>query len=142
MSTNSQIPLFFPRIRYVSRLAVSSSATTLRELCESAGVSCKASGAWTERVVDLIEAERLQITAEPSDWSVVQIALPLADPRKAARIALAVMAYALHDLVAKQSIMGAPWARIAAPRGRSFSGTALSTVERQRLYRLRKSRRA
>jgi hypothetical protein len=138
--TIMSIPLFFPRVRYVARLALSARATTLRALCDSAGVACKASGDWTSRVVDLVPAHTLQIAAEPGDWSAVQISLPDGDRRTRARLALATMAYALHDLVARQSIMGAPWAKISLPRGRIASGAALSTVERQRRFRARQLR--
>jgi len=134
------IPLFFPAVRYVRRLAISKRARTLRALCETAGVECKASGNWTDRIVDLIDGDRILIAAEPGDWSAVQISLPQQDQRIAARIALAVMAYVLHDLVAKQSIMGANWSRVSAPRGRKRSGSALSTAERQRRYRVRHQR--
>ena len=129
------IPLFFPPVRYVPRLTLSPRATTLRALCESAGVICKASGAWTERVVDVIEAGALGITAQPGDEAPVQISVPKGGRRERARLALAAMAYGLHDLVAKQSIRGEPWTCIALPRGRIPSGAALSSRERQRRFR-------
>ena len=129
------IPLFYPPVRYLPRLQLSERATSLRELCGIAGVACKASGAWTDRVVDLSFAADLQIFAEPGDWSTVQITMPVDTPCNAARLALAVMAYALHDLVARQSIQGAPWARVAPPRGRIATGAALTTTERQRRFR-------
>jgi hypothetical protein len=112
----------------------------LRKLCGVAGIACKASGAWTERIVDVIEASDLQILAEPGDWSPVQISIPHASRRDAARLALAAMAYALHDLVAKQSIAGATWVRVSPPPGRIASGTALSAAERQRRFRERRAR--
>jgi hypothetical protein len=131
------IPLFFPPVRYVPRLRISARATTLRALCKSAGVSCKASGAWTDRVVDLVEDDAVRIVAEPGEWSTVQISIPATDHRDAARLALAAMAYALHDLVAKQSIKGERWTRVSVPRGRIASGTALSATQRQRRFRAR-----
>jgi hypothetical protein len=134
------IPLFFPVVRYVPRLKLSARATSLRAICDSAGVICKASGAWTERVIDVIPASQLQIAAEPGDWSPVQISTSVAAGRDAARLALAALAYGLHDLVAKQSIAGAVWARISAPRGRIASGTALSVAARQRRFRARHPR--
>jgi hypothetical protein len=133
------IPLFFPTVRYAPRLTLSPGATTLRALCESAGVVCKASGAWTERVVDIVTGDTLEIVAEPGDGAPVRISLPANDHRSAARLALAVMAYGLHDLVAKESIRGASWTRIALPRGRIPSGAALTTRERQRRFRARRS---
>jgi len=132
------IPLFFPAVEYVPHLKVSARAMTLRALCEAAGVLCKASGAWTDRVVDLAFADDVKIVAGPGDWSAVRICSPIIDRRLAARLGLAVMAYSLHDLVARQSIIGAPWARISAPRGRIARGVALSTAERQRRFRARR----
>jgi hypothetical protein len=79
----------------------------------------------------------LQISAEPGEWSAVQIGIPKSGKRDAARLALAVLAYAIHDVVAKQSIVGQSWARVAPPRGRIASGTAMSLAERQRRFRLR-----
>jgi hypothetical protein len=132
------IPLFFPAVRYVPRLALSPRATTLRALCESAGVACKASGAWTERIVDVVAAQALEIAAEPGDGAPVRISVPPGNRRHRARLALAAMAYGLHDLVARQSIRGESWTRIALPRGRIPSGAALSTRERQRRFRARR----
>jgi hypothetical protein len=132
------IPLFFPPVRYVPRLALTSRATTLRALCASAGVACKASGPWTERVVDVLPGKALEMVAEPGDGAPVQIAVPPGNGRQRARLALAAMAYGLHDLVARQSIRGEPWTRIALPRGRIPSGTALSARERQRRFRARR----
>jgi hypothetical protein len=129
------IPLFFPPIRYVARLTPTSGAATLRTLCIRAGVPCRATGAWTERLVEVVVAHELGITAEPGEGAAVQIAMPRSEPRQMARLALAAMAYALHDLVAKESIRGQPWATIATPRGRIRTGTALSTRERQRRFR-------
>ncbi len=131
------IPLFFPAIEYVPRLKVGARAMTLRTLCEAAGVLCKASGAWTGRVVDLAFGNHLQIIAEPGDWSGVRVYSPITDRQQLAQLGLAVMAYALHDLVARESIVGAPWARISPPRGRVARGTALSSAERQRRFRAR-----
>jgi hypothetical protein len=122
------IPLFWPSVRYVPRLNIGARATTLRALCDVAGVPCRASGAWTNRIIDVIENDAVQIVAEPDDWSAVQIFVPSSTQRDAARLALAALAYALHDPVAKQSIQGAPWARIAVPRGRIATSTALSST--------------
>jgi hypothetical protein len=131
------IPLFFPPVRYMPHLSLSSGARTLRALCESAGVACKASGEWTERLVDVVEADKLTIVAEPGDGAPVRIGIPPGERRQRARLALAAMAYGVHDLVAKESIKGQPWTRIALPRGRIPTGTALSARERQRRFRAR-----
>jgi hypothetical protein len=128
-------PLFYPQPQYLPVLLFEQ-AITIRELCEQAGVPCRASGAWTERKVEIREGS-FAIHAEPGDWGGVRIFLPPGTQRKRARCALSVLAYALHDLVAKQSIVGAQWAGPEIPRGRQRSGQAKSNAERQKSFRAR-----
>ena len=69
------IPLFFPAVHYVPRLKRTATVMTLRALCDQAGVACKASGAWTDRVIMLSASNALRIVAEPGDGSAVLIAV-------------------------------------------------------------------
>lgn len=133
------LPLFFPPPEYVLDLSeASADAQTLRSLCADAGVPCRASGVWTERPVVVVPGERYRIEAEAGDYGRVKIEVPawlsLVDQK---RHALGALAYGLMDLVARESLRGAAWARPANPRGRRSSGVALSTKERQRRYRAR-----
>lgn len=128
------IPLFFPPVTYVRALELGS-PMTLRELCKAAGTSCRASGAWTERQVEVVRGKTETITAEPGMGGRVRIVVGEKRQKERARFGLAAMAYALHDLVAKASISKAPWARIPEPRGRPKSGLALTSRERQRRFR-------
>jgi len=129
--------LFFPHVTYVKALARRNSLT-LAELCNRAGIKCRASGKWTEREVEIVRSDDTAVTAEPGDWGRVRIEMRLRDARQQARFALLVMAYGLHDLVAKQSVRGQEWARLKAPRGRPRQGRALTNKERQRRFRERK----
>ncbi len=132
-------PLFFPIPRVVERVATDH-AQTLRQVLSDAGVPCRASGAWTERLIVLVRREAATIEKEPGDWSPVRIGVPLGlSPRDAARYAVAAMAYGLMDVVARESIRGQSWAVPAPPRGRPRLGTAKSGAERQRAYRARQS---
>lgn len=114
------LPLFFPAVRYVKSL-VRTNATTLEDLCAKAGVDCKASGPWTQRLVMVHSAGERQpwVHAEPGDWNAVEIGAPVSKDEVAlARWALGALAFMLFDGVARASIAGEPWARIERPRGR------------------------
>jgi hypothetical protein len=128
------MPLFFPPATYVPGLTLRA-PISLRELCARAGVECRASGSWTERQIELVNAVTLKIAAAPGDWGEVRLELPRIGKLSQARLALAALAYGLHDLVAKESIRGAEWARVTPPRGRPKTGQALTNRERQRRYR-------
>lgn len=138
------LPLFFPAPSYVTSATAQADVGTtmsLRELCARAGVACQASGAWTERCVTLTDTEGPGfVRAKPGSSAAVCIGVPPAyqgDDRH--RYALGVMAYSLMDLVARQSIAGAPWAKVER-RGRPAlpAGQRLSNKERQRRHRARK----
>ena len=138
------IPFFFPPPRYVKTLPVQSGQDfyTLSSLCEELGIPCRASGEWTQRnvIVTVLDSEQdISIYACPGAEGTVQIILPEQYKPVALQVALTVMAYVLHDLVAKQSIAGQPWNRIAPPKGRPRSKRSFTTKERQRAYRLRHS---
>ncbi len=130
------IPFFIPPPVYVKRLKLVN-PITLTKLCKLAGVSCAASGDWVNRKIDLIESNTFQVVCEPGDWSAVRIELPDKKLEERARLALTALAYSLHDLVARQSLKGAKWNTIVAPRGRPKLKAALSNRERQRRFRIK-----
>ncbi|MHB1201325.1 MAG: hypothetical protein ACYCZ6_17600 [Polaromonas sp.] len=76
------------------------------------------------------------IIAEPGSQGAVQINTPPnLNKQEAARYALAAMAYAMFDLVARESVRGQKWARPTMPSGRKRSGTAKSNSMRQRAHK-------
>lgn len=134
--------IFFPAPRYRPRLD-HPVAATVRQLCERAGVPCKASGAWCDRGVSWETGPELAIMAEPGYTGQVHVVLP-ADKarggRAVARNLLLVLAYGLHDGVAKESVRGVDWARRITPRGRPPALRAKSNAQRQREWRERHAR--
>lgn len=129
--------LLYPPAEIVRSLSTAGS-TSLRELCATAGVPCRASGAWTGRKVRLVRGSALRIRKEPGDEGAVEITLPapaVIGGRQAARMALGAMAYGLMDPVARESIRGAEWTRPAPPRGRPRTSVTISNRERQRRLR-------
>ncbi len=82
-----------------------------------------------------------KMVAEPGDWGKVRVELPYTDRLNQARLALAAMAFGMHDIVAKESIRAAAWLRLRPPRGRPRSGCALSLKERQKRFRERRKQK-
>lgn len=135
----STIPFYFPVPRYVPRLPRGKGYQSIFQWCTLAGIECRASGRWIERMVRVAPGPSAEIVAEASPNDAVFIQMPHhASPKECARYALAALAYALMDGVARESIRGATWARVSAHAGRPSTGQALNTRERQRLFRLRK----
>lgn len=134
--TEMSSELYFAPVVYVPKLSLRA-PVTLAELCRLAGTACKASGAWSMRKVELKYGKKIDVLAEPGDWGNVRISIPHRTMGKRARFALTLLAYGMHDLVAKQSIIGCAWARPAPPRGRPSKKRALSSKERQRRFRRR-----
>lgn len=130
-------PFFISPPIYVETI-ISSRAVTIQALCNTAGVKCQASGSWINRRVEIKHGPRVLIEAEPGDWGTVRITMPKTNKIEEARVALTILAYSLHDLVAKQSIKGQLFSKVPNPRGRKRTGKALSNAERQRLHRERR----
>lgn len=134
------LPAFWPTPKYQSFVS-SVGALLLYDLCERAGVPCRASGEWTKRAVVVVptDDDGGSITVDvvhgtvsigvPTHWGGTDV--------KDARYALGALAYGLFDLVARESIKGQPWAQIRRPPGPRRSGIALTSAERQRRYRSR-----
>jgi len=134
------IPLFFPPPHYVKSLprTETGNAYSLLSLCESIGIPCRASGDWVGRKV-IIEFDtsiaNLTITAEPGSQGSVQVTIPEKDRAHGNKIALAAMAYAMHDLVAKQSIVNQQWNKLAPKKGRPKTSRPKTNKERQQKLR-------
>lgn len=134
--------IFFPAPGYRPRLEQAPQAT-VRQLCERAGVACKASGARCERGVSWKKGRELAIEAEPGHVGRVHVVLPSNKARSdqvAARNLLLVLAHGLHDGVAKESVRGVDWARRIAPCGRPRALRPKTNAQRQRDWRARQRR--
>ena len=135
------MPLFFPSPEYVPRIEAHTPFTT-EALCTLAGVACKASGPWTQRRVGIVTGDGLRIWVAVTPGREVLIQATQRTPQAMARFALGALAYSVFDLVARQSIAGQPWSRVAPPPGRPKSRSAKSNAERQRQWRVKHKRRA
>jgi len=112
---------------------------SLKQLCENAQVRCRASGAWVERKIEIVSAEALQVIAEPGSWGNVRIMVPHGSYPNRFVLALNILAYGLHDLVARESIRGTALSIVKPDRGRPRRGSAKSNRQRQRELRQRLS---
>ena len=84
----------------------------MRQLCEAAGVPCKATGEWTKRIVCIFTSDEISAIREPGDWGVVWLNVPNNLSKiDRSRFALAYLAYGVLDPVARESIKGLVWAR-------------------------------
>jgi hypothetical protein len=111
------LPLFFPDPIYVPQIP-RRGALPLAEVCALAGVPCRATGRWTERLVIIESDEKVPdgaVWAEPSGGT-VRIIVPTAhsgSSRARARYALGVLAFVLFDAVSRASIRGQDWTAIS-----------------------------
>lgn len=109
---------------------------SVRDLCERAGVACKASGAWCDRQVAVEVGEKPSVDVCPGYLGSVRVTVPKRlSERDGARWALGALAYCIFDGVARASIAGTSWSRPARPVGRPRLACAKSNAERQRLWR-------
>ena len=118
-------------------MAARSHKRPLHEWCALAGVPCRASGAWTERLIAVRAGAEEALIVMSGSCGAVQITTPRSGLVTQARYVVGLLAYGLNDLVARETIRGAPWAKLRPPKGRPRSARALTNVERQRRYRLR-----
>jgi hypothetical protein len=136
-------PLFFPPACYRPVIQSDASRThTMRALCDLAGIPCRASGSWVDRLVGWFEDDQLTIQAQPGYTGDVLVGVPHRVARhgltEISRYLLQVMAYSeLFDGVARESVRGVPWARHIAQSGRPPSAITKSNAQRQREWRLR-----
>jgi len=134
-------PLFFPPAIYSSALNLNNATKKdTKSLCDEAGITCKASGAWTKRKIFWEPSERLNIYAKPGYCGEILIGIPQSVIRhgkiEIARYLLQVMAYSeLFDGVARESIKGLDWSRNIKKPGRPKKALKKSNAKRQREWR-------
>jgi len=125
---------FIPPPTYQQAVALNE-PLTIEQLCERAQVRCRASGAWTLRMLEVVSGPTLRIVAEPGPWGNVRIEIPPQDAPNKYSLALNALAYGLHDLVARESIKGTAAGAVTPPRGRPRRGSPKSNRQRQRDFR-------
>lgn len=131
-------PLFYPTIEFAASLPEQGHSLSIQQLCEENQIPCKFTGFSAQRKIHLKRSKRFLTVCEPFQGSVL-IETPWSPfSKKAKRYALAVMAYSVFDLVARESVRYLDLNRIAK-RGRPLKGRTKTNAERQRAFRQRQS---
>lgn len=129
------IPVFLPKVKIVTKVKMGRELT-IEELCQLANVECKVTGPSVRRIVSIFDSDELIIEREPGELGKVGIGLKtLAE--KAEIFALGVLAYAVFDYAARETMRGLPESQSVFPVGRPRKAHVLSGAERQRRYRAR-----
>jgi hypothetical protein len=132
------LPAFMPKVQIVAQVPRGISST-VRSLCEEAGIECRVTGPATEREIYFHEG-KLDVCREPGFAGAVAIGLPekllrSPDPKPRAILALGILAYAVFDYVARESMRGRPEGNMALPAGRPRKARSLTGAERQARWR-------
>ncbi len=133
-------PAFWPTPQYLP-FVPSDGAIPIHELCERAGLPCKASGEWAKCLIIVVRCndDDGHVVVDVTK-GLIRVEVPKrwgGTDALDARYALGALAYSLFNLVARESIKGQEWAKIARSPGPRRSGAALTSRERQQRYRAR-----
>ena len=127
------LPAILPRVTIVEKVR-RGPATTVRILCGLAGIECRVTGPSACRRVYLREGE-VSVAREPGQLGSVAICVPEKSEKDRAILALGILAYAVFDYAARESMRGRPEAACSLPVGRPRKARPLSGAERQRRWR-------
>lgn len=129
------VPIHFPKVMIVKKIP--RGGVDVAELCRMAGRECRVTGPAAHRRVKIQASPRLTISREPGPLGAVAIGIPRST-KKPFVLALGVLAYAVFDYAARESVRG--WSEMACspPRGRPRSPRPLTGAERQRRWRERR----
>jgi hypothetical protein len=129
------LPAVFPKVAIVKRVP-RGRGSTVRSLCRAAGIDCRVTGPAAERRIYFRFTSEIEIAREPGPFGSVSVGIPdKGDGKEQATLALGILAYAVFDYAARESMRGRPEARLKLPLGRPRKVRALSGAERQRRWR-------
>jgi hypothetical protein len=128
------LPAIFPEVK-IAKADRGGRAMTVSSLCDEAQIPCRVTGPAADRVVYLRQTAALEASREPGAFGVVSIGVPAGKEQRRAVLALGILAYAVFDYTARESMRGRPEAQLARPVGRPRKAVPLSGAERQRRWR-------
>jgi hypothetical protein len=128
------LPAILPMVKIMSKVP-HGDLHTVETLCEMADIECRVTGPSAARQVYLRESNKLEAAREPGSLGIVSIGQPAGSKKNCAILALGILAYAVFDYAARESMRGRPESKIALPLGRPRKNQTLSGAERQRRYR-------
>ena len=108
------LPAIFPMVTILPK-APRGTETTVRSLCEKAGLECRVTGPSAERKIYLLTTPDLKVSREPGSLGTVSIGIPKKDRKKQAILALGILAYAVFDYAARESLRNRPEAILTVP---------------------------
>jgi len=132
------LPVFFPEPE-INLTLPAGKRTTLKGLCVLAGVECRVTGLGAERTIFMASSQRMQIVRRPGALSDIWLGVPPGTTKRRSLLALGMLAYGIFDYGARETLRGLPESRATLGAGRPRSPRALTNVERQRRYRIRRS---
>ena len=127
------LPAIFPEVAIVKKIP-GGRRSTVSSLCRAAGIECHVTGPAAERKIYL-HSGQLDVAREPGSLGSVSIGLPGGSRKDQAILALGILAYAVLDYAARESMRGLPEARLSLPPGRPRKAHPLSGAERMRRWR-------
>jgi hypothetical protein len=128
-------PVFFP-IPEISLQLPPGSRTSLAELCAAAGVPLRVTGLGARRKIAVARSPVLRCVRMPGTMGDVWIGLPPSSAKAKAESALCVLAYAVFDYAARETVRGI--VRTTVGRGRPRRGLPATAAERKRRSRTRR----
>lgn len=135
------LPAAFPKVAVVAKVSPRGKRATVASLCQLASVECRVTGPSAGRVVYVSEEGEISAQREPGPAGDVSVGIPGELTREGAVLVLGILAYAVFDYAARESMRGHPESASAPPRGRPRAPQPLSGAERQRRWRARRGAR-
>ncbi len=129
--------LWYPIPTYHLKPRFGGLITTVRKLCATNNIQCRFEGVSAHRVIRVVKSRKPFIECAPNQGPVcIGTRYPVIS-KAAQEYALSAMAYAVFDLVARESVRGIKKFSQIRLVGRPRSGRIKSNAERQREYRER-----
>ncbi len=128
------LPVFFPIVNIVRESDIAGGVrTSIRSLCEQAGIPCRVTGQAAERrvVIREIEQDDLIISRATGEFGSVCVSTNNPDPL----FVLGVLAYGVNDYAARETVCGRGLFGVRKALGRPRTGRALLDSERKRKAR-------
>jgi len=130
------LPAILPMVKIMSKVP-QGNLHTVESLCEIANIECRVTGPTAARQIYLRDTDKLEAAREPGSLGIVSIGLPPGSQKDNAILALGILAYAVFDYTARESMRGRPESKMSLPLGRPRKAQSLSGAERQQRYRTR-----
>jgi hypothetical protein len=129
------LPIFFPPSE-IAAILPPGKPTTLRKLCQIAGIDCRVTGLSARRRLRLGDAAPMKAIRLPGALGPVWLGISKKEkPARRALLALGLLAFSVFDYGARECLRGLDEANASPGRGRPRKLRPLTLAERQRRWR-------